>query len=133
MGARNNKETIQKQIRSFHANAKERGYYWTQDQIERAGATRTGYKHTKEAIEKIRIASTGRSQSRESIEKTRLANIKKVIQIDKQTGCQIAVFNSITEANLSLKKSKSSGHIGQVCKGIRNSAFGYKWKFYENN
>ena len=52
----------------------------------------------------------------------------KVNQIDIYTGEIIKTHNSIKDAFTSL--NKTHGHrISLVCKGIENSAFGYKWSF----
>lgn len=125
------KESIEKRVATFHKNAKKRGYYWTKEQIESGRKNRTGHRHTKEAIEKIRKSSIGRKQSQKSIEKTRQANIISVVQIDPKTNNKLNVFNSIGEANLYLKKNKNSGKIGQVCKGKRKTAYGFKWIYNE--
>ena len=53
---------------------------------------------------------------------------KMVAQLDKETEEIIAVYSSTEEANRALKK-QSSGHISQVCKGKRKTAYGYKWKY----
>ena len=54
--------------------------------------------------------------------------IKTVMQIDKNTDEIIAIFPSIQKAYDSLNK-QHSGHIAEVCKGKRKTAYGYKWKY----
>lgn len=51
---------------------------------------------------------------------------KKVIQISKDNSI-IKKWDSITEASNTLNIDNS--HIGQVCKGERKTAGGYKWAF----
>ena len=58
----------------------------------------------------------------------REAVIKTVIQIDKNTDEIIAIFPSIQKAYDFLNK-QHSGHIAEVCKGKRKTAYGYKWKY----
>ena len=53
---------------------------------------------------------------------------KKVAQIDTQTDEIIAIYTSTNEAGRALGKKKGS-HIGEVCNGIHQTAYGYKWKF----
>ena len=59
---------------------------------------------------------------------------KKVIMIDKDTNEPIKIFPSMRAASMYLIGSTDgNGHIGAVCKGKRKTAYGYKWKLYENN
>lgn len=52
-----------------------------------------------------------------------------VKQIDAKTGEVISVHKSISDANKSLGKDTDVCHIGEVCKGKRKSAYGYKWEY----
>lgn len=53
-----------------------------------------------------------------------------VIQLDKDTNEEISRFDSISSAIKSLNLSgKCSSHITDVCRDIRKTAYGYKWKF----
>ena len=48
--------------------------------------------------------------------------------IDKQTNEPIKIFSSVREASKALTGSiDGNGHIGQVCRGKRKTAYGYKW------
>ena len=59
---------------------------------------------------------------------------KKVIMIDKDTNEPIKIFPSMRAASMYLIGSTDgNGHIGAVCKWKRKTAYGYKWKLYENN
>ena len=70
-------------------------------------------------ITKEQVINNGRDKIRKSI-----------IQLDKDTEEIIQVFPSLTAAFASLGK-QSSGHIAEVCKGKRKTAYGYKWKYGE--
>jgi hypothetical protein len=56
-------------------------------------------------------------------------NMKKVLQIDKNTDEIIAEFESITEA--AKQTGTNQNCIGMVCNGQRKTSNGYKWKFKE--
>ena len=45
-------------------------------------------------------------------------------------GTVIKIFNSLNEAGREL--NISSQNIGKVCKNERNSAGGYKWKYFQD-
>lgn len=49
-----------------------------------------------------------------------------VAQIDPKTNEIIKIFPSVAEAERATGNSK---HIGSVCKGKRNTAKGFKWKY----
>lgn len=51
-----------------------------------------------------------------------------VIQLDKDTQEIINIFPSAAKAAKFLGKERS-GHIASVCKGKRQTAYGYKWKY----
>lgn len=57
---------------------------------------------------------------------------KPVAQIDIETNEIIATFKSTIEAAKSLGKKKSS-HIIEVCKGKLKAAYGYKWKYMQDD
>lgn len=64
---------------------------------------------------------------------------KKVIMIDKTTKQTIRTFNSVEDSATfvltQLKKGNSektiSKHIGQVCRNVYKTAYGYIWKYVE--
>lgn len=56
---------------------------------------------------------------------------KQIIQLDKETGEEIQVFNSGREAARFLGDERKRQHIEEVCKGQRKSAYGFKWKYIE--
>lgn len=53
---------------------------------------------------------------------------KAVAMLDKDTKEFLRIFPSIQEAYNFLKK-QHSGHIAEVCKGKRKSAYGYSWRY----
>lgn len=69
--------------------------------------------------------------SAEEIDKDRLQQISKpVIQLDKDTEEIINIFPSIKSACIALGKLKGKDNISRVCKGVHDTAYGYKWKFF---
>jgi hypothetical protein len=56
---------------------------------------------------------------------------RKIKMIDLQNGSVLKIFSTITEAERFLNIPVKSSHIGQVCRGERKSAQGYKWEFLE--
>ena len=59
-----------------------------------------------------------------------------IAMLDKQTENIVQTFDSIANAARFLAQNKSGlnlsgirSHISQVCRGVRNSAYGYKWKY----
>ena len=74
------------------------------------------------ALDKFNVSNQERVQRK--IEKDQ----KSVIQIDKDTNQILKIYPSIAEAYRALGK-QHSGHIASVCNGIRNTAYGYKWKY----
>ena len=55
---------------------------------------------------------------------------RQVAQIDNENNV-IATFSSITEAGLAVG-TINGAHIGDVCRGKRKTAYGYKWKYLED-
>lgn len=57
---------------------------------------------------------------------------KKVQQLDKNTEEILQEYSSITDASKSLGKGKSGyTHISRAARGIRKTAYGYKWKIID--
>ena len=56
------------------------------------------------------------------------AQQKPVARIDKDTNEILEILPSVAEAE---KKYNTNKHIGQVCKGNRKTAGGFKWKYIE--
>lgn len=55
---------------------------------------------------------------------------KRVLMLDKETEKPLKIFSSLREAAKDITGSTDgNSHIGQVCRGKRKSAYGYKWKF----
>jgi group I intron endonuclease len=60
--------------------------------------------------------------------KPNLKNAKPVLQYDLEENF-IQEWSSIREANLFLGKNKDSGLINQCCKGKKQTAYKFKWKY----
>ena len=54
---------------------------------------------------------------------------KAVLMLDKNTLEILKSFSSLNEAGRFLDKPGGRKHIGEVCQGKRQTAYGYKWKF----
>lgn len=56
---------------------------------------------------------------------------RKVIQIDRESGIELATFNSIRFAAMIIggNKKASSGNIVMSCKGQIPSAYGFNWRY----
>lgn len=61
-----------------------------------------------------------------STEVARTIAHKPVAKIDKNTDEIIEIYNSVSEAE---RKNNIAKHIGAVCRGKRQTAGGYKWKY----
>ena len=59
-------------------------------------------------------------------------NAKAVIMFDKQ-GNKLKEFDSVSNAERYLGKPYIHTHISDCCRGDRKSAYGYIWKYKENN
>lgn len=66
---------------------------------------------------------------KEIINNSKIKQKKAVWMIDKKTLEKIQLFESTTEAEFFLGKTRSRQHIVEVCNGLRNSAYGYKWEW----
>ena len=61
---------------------------------------------------------------------------KAVKQLDKNTGDLIQIFDTLSDAARYIQPNTTSlggvsGHIINVCKGKRQTAYGYKWEYVE--
>lgn len=58
-------------------------------------------------------------------------NSKAVLKIDKETNEVLEEYESVTEASKSLdgKKNTVVSKVSLVCRGERNTAYGFKWKY----
>lgn len=90
-----------------------------------------GLKLTLEQIEKVRKANLGRTIP---IEQRRKASIKiKALLNEPEMKKRMSIirFDSIKSAIQSLGIKAATSNISNVCKGKRNSAYGFKWKYKE--
>ena len=51
-----------------------------------------------------------------------------IVMLDINSGAELQVFESVKDAYSFLGK-QHSGHIADVCKGKRKTAYGYKWRY----
>jgi len=56
---------------------------------------------------------------------------RKVIMIDMDTNTDIKIFDSISDANEYIGQKRTNTGIQCTCSGKQKTAFGYKWKYYE--
>lgn len=113
------------------------------------GVNTTGFKHKKSTLKKLSILNSGKNNafygkkhSKETKEKLskflKGKNTKKIKQIDIKTNKIIKIWNSISEAAISLGNIKRASNITAVCRKQKNkdghfqkTAFGFKWKYVE--
>ena len=81
---------------------------------------RLGKKMSDETKEKISKANKGKKPTNNNF---------RILQLD-DSGNVLNEFDTITEAYEKLKKPLAS-HISQCCRGIRKTAYGYKWSYKE--
>ena len=53
----------------------------------------------------------------------------KIEMLDIKTGQVIIIFDSLGEAERYLGKARGRAHIREVCLGIRQTAYGHKWRY----
>ena len=83
-------------------------------------------KYDKETV-KTALANKGVSEE-ERKQRGRESFSKVILMIDKDTGDILQTFPSIEAAHRFLGK-QSGGHIAAVCRGKRQTAYGYKWRY----
>ena len=65
------------------------------------------------------------------LKKFHVLNRKPIIMLDKDTGEELIIFESIRAAGDHVN-SKSMSHISKCASGKYDLAYGYKWKFKED-
>lgn len=58
---------------------------------------------------------------------------KAILMLDKTTEEVLNTFNSIQQAANYINKPAGTSHISDVAKGRRKTAYGYKWRYVEEN
>lgn len=82
------------------------------------------FKLDKETVRKILL------RNRIAIKNTgAIRTSKKVIQLDKDSGEVIQIYDSIQKAANGINSPKMMQHISDVCHNKRKSACGYRWRF----
>ena len=89
--------------------------------------TNLGSKQSKETIEKRAAKLRGRTRNKSVVEKIAAKNSKPVLQFDLDNNF-IREFKSLADIKRLLYFSNLS-NISQVCKGKRNKAYKYIWKY----
>jgi hypothetical protein len=87
-------------------------------------------KHTEETKKRISNANK-RPHSPEWIKNAADSHCKPIIKLDLNNNF-IKVYKSATEAALELGDISKKKNISSVLRGVRKSAYGFKWKFEEN-
>lgn len=89
-----------------------------------------GRKVPKEICEKISVAKKGRSNGKEGLLGEASGNAKHIYQLDLD-GNIVGEFFGTYEVGRKLGFA-SPQKIGEVCRGQRKTAYGYKWKYAED-
>lgn len=93
-------------------------------------------KTVKEIVELTGYSKPSISKALDAIDENKKIRLQRghqktstpVMMLDKDTNKELAVFDSANQATLYCK-GNGHGHILEVCKGKRKTAYGYKWKF----
>lgn len=83
--------------------------------------------HSTESKKKMKEAAIGRKRSIESINKTKNAHKITILQIDKDNGMIIKVWNSMVDAAQYFNVSKTA--IYNACRGKCKTICGFKWQY----
>lgn len=106
--------------------------YWNQGliNIEIAKKMKCDRSVVDRTLNENNVSSEERKQRyKEYIQRSPTAcNKKQIVQLTLDNE-YIQTFSSIAEANRYLGKSPKASNIGQVCRGNRNWAYGFKWKY----
>lgn len=126
----------------FNLNRGGRNHLWTEEQRQQMRERNLGEKNpnygkprseeTKRKIgEANKISQLGKKHSQETKEKMSQVH-KKYIPIKCiETGI---IYNCPSDAAVGIgKKPSSAGHITEVCKGKRQTAYGYHWTYLEQD
>lgn len=122
----------------FNINLGGRNHEWTDEQRRQQSLRMTGEQNpnwgkprSAETRRKIgeanRISQLGRHHSEETKQKMSLSHKKYKPVICVETG---KIYYCAMDAALDVANTKQGGHITEVCKGKRQSAYGLHWKFY---
>lgn len=95
---------------------------WVRDKISKA---KKGVPKSEEVKRKISETLTGKKQS----EETKKKRYKPVIQYDLE-GNKLKEFPYLRKAAKAV--NGSPGPISNACKGVQNTAYGYKWRYKED-
>lgn len=86
---------------------------------------------TKQKIGKANaISQIGNKHSEATKEKIRKSHQKDIPIICVETG---KIYSCPSEASWDVYQTRNAGHITEVCKGKRKTAFGYHWEYLEQD
>ena len=122
----------------FNINLGGRNHTYTEEQRKAMSERMKGSKNlnfgkprseeTKRKIgETVSKALLEKTHSEETKEKIRKSHQKDIPIICIETG---KIYSCPSEASWDVHQTRVGGHITEVCKGIRKTAFGFHWKYY---
>lgn len=79
-----------------------------------------------QCLKKQKISLLGKKHSEETKKKMSESHKKYIPILCVETQ---KIYNCPSEASLDVANTKQAGHITEVCKGKRKTAFGYHWKY----
>lgn len=95
-----------------------------------------GRKHSEETKAILREKNKDRVAPKELLAYKEMQRnmLPKVVQLNKETGDVIRVWDNWCDASKAVSKSNRYGyaHIGECCRHKRKSAYGYRWEFAES-
>lgn len=62
----------------------------------------------------------------------RKESARKIVQLNKEDLSLIAIHDSLSDANTFMGRKATTGTIKDVCKGRIQSAYGYRWMYYND-
>lgn len=125
----------------FNKNRGGWNHLWTEEQRQQMRERNLGEKNpnygkprseeTKRKIsEANKIALLGRKHTPKELEKMSESHKKDIPILCIETGVE---YKCPSDAAIGIgKKSSAAGHISEVCKGKRKTAYGYHWKYLNN-
>ena len=95
-----------------------------------------GRQHTEETKAILREKNKNKVAPKELIayKEAQRKKLPKIMQLDKETGDLIKIWDNWCDASKSVSKNNRCGyaHISQCCRHERKSAYGFRWEFAES-
>ena len=104
-------------------------YHPTKETIEKIAAANRGKKHTPESIKRIRESKAGKGNGKKGMLGKDCGQAKKIYRIDSNGKITGEYFGAGEICRMFGYKSQSK--IGEVCRGKRSTAYGYRWQYAE--